>query len=58
MAAVFATLWTGDVVAMTALGLDEPPTRWSRRDLAIDMIDKLVLAQATGVAFEQLHRQR
>jgi hypothetical protein len=58
VAAVFGILWTGDVMAMTALGLDEPPTRWSRRDLAIDVIDKLVLAEATGVVFEQLHRQR
>lgn len=41
-----------------ALGLDEPPTRWSRRDLAIDIIDKLVLAEATGVVFEQLDRRR
>ena len=58
VAAVFATLWTGDVMAMTALGLDEPPSRWSSRDLAIDVIDKLVLAEATGVVFEQLDRQR
>jgi len=56
--AVFAILWSGDVIAMTALGLDRPPTRWSRRDLAIDVIDKLVLAQAIGVIFEQLERRR
>jgi hypothetical protein len=54
VAAVFGTLWTGDVMAMSALGLDEPPTRWSRRDLVIDVVDKLVLAEATGVVFERL----
>lgn len=58
VAAVFGILWTGDVMAMAALGLDEPPTRWSRRDLAIDVIDKLVLAEATGLIFDQLDRRR
>lgn len=50
---VFGTLWPGDVVGMTALGLDKP-WRWSRQDLAIDLVDKLVLAEATGVIFERL----
>ncbi len=50
---VFGTLWPGDVVGMTALGLDKP-WRWSRQDLAIDLVDKLVLAEATGVIFKRL----
>ncbi|MBA2625315.1 MAG: hypothetical protein H0U89_06900 [Acidimicrobiia bacterium] len=56
VAVVFGLLWTGDVLAMAALGLDDPPWRWSRRDLAIDVVDKIVLAEATGLAFEQLER--
>ncbi len=49
----FAVLWTGDVIANTALGLDKP-WRWSLQDLAIDVIDKLVLAEVTGLAFDRL----
>lgn len=52
--ATFAVLWTGDVLGMAALGLDDPPWKWSRRDLAIDLIDKLVLAQAAGLVYERL----
>lgn len=54
VAAVFALMWTGDVLLMAALGLDEPPWRWSRRDLAIDVVDKLVLAEATGLVYDRL----
>jgi len=55
VAAVFAVVYTGDVLLNTALGLYEP-LKWSRKELAIDLIDKLVQAQATGAAFERLHR--
>lgn len=53
VAAVFGVLWPGDVVGMTALGLDEP-WRWSAQELAIDVVDKLVLAEATGAIYERL----
>ncbi len=42
---------------MALLGLGEPPWRWSARELAVDVADKLVLAAATGVAFEALSRR-
>ncbi len=31
-----------------------PPWRWERRDLAIDVVDKLVLAQAIGLTYDRL----
>jgi hypothetical protein len=55
VAAVFATVYTGDLLLNTALGLYEPST-WSKRDLTIDVIDKLVQAQATGVLFDRIRQ--
>ena len=54
VAAVFAAMWTADVLGVAALGLDDPPWRWGRRDLAIDVIDKLVLAEAVGLVYDRL----
>ncbi len=54
VATVFGTLWPGDVTTTVALGLNAPPWRWSRRDLAVDLADKLVLAQATGAVYDRL----
>lgn len=53
VAAVFGTVYTGDVLLNTALGLYKPQT-WSGQDWAIDIIDKYVQAQATGAIFDQL----
>ena len=53
VAAVFGTVYTGDVLLNTALGLYEPQT-WSTEDWAVDIIDKLVQAQATGAIFDHL----
>ena len=53
VAAGFGTLWPADIVTTTALGLARP-WRWSRRDLAVDVVDKLVLAEATGAVFDRL----
>ena len=50
--AVFATVYTSDVLLNTALGLYQP-TQWSTRDWAIDVVDKYVQAQATGVIFDR-----
>ena len=58
VATVFGTLWPGDVVTTVALGLNPPPWRWTRRDLAIDVTDKLVLAQATGAVYDRLRERR
>jgi len=53
VAAVFATVYTGDVLLNTALGLYEP-TSWSARDWAIDVGEKLLQAEATGVVFDRV----
>ncbi|MDQ3700977.1 MAG: hypothetical protein M3442_08675 [Chloroflexota bacterium] len=53
VATVFAGVYTGDVVLNTALGLYKP-WEWSLEDTAIDVIDKLVQAEAAGAAFEVL----
>lgn len=50
---VFGVVYTGDVALNTALGLYHPST-WSRQDLLIDVVDKLVQAAATGAVFDHL----
>jgi hypothetical protein len=52
-ATAFAVLYGGDVVTNTALGL-YAPGRWSARDWAIDVTNKLVLAQAVGAIHDRL----
>ncbi len=52
VAAVFGVVYTGDVALNTALGLYRPLT-WSAKDVAIDVIDKLVQAEATGAIFDR-----
>ena len=49
---VFAVVYTGDVVLNTVLGLYQP-AKWSRQDWIIDIVDKYVQAQATGVVFDR-----
>jgi hypothetical protein len=49
---VFATVYTGDVILNTALGLYQP-TQWSRQDWIVDIVDKYVQAQATGAIFDR-----
>lgn len=51
--AVFATVFAGDVVLNTALGLYEPST-WSAQDWVVDILDKYVQAQATGLIFDHV----
>jgi hypothetical protein len=53
VAAVFAAVYTGDVLLNTVLGLYQPSS-WSGRELAIDVIDKLVQAEATGAIFDRM----
>jgi len=52
VAVVFLSVYTGDVLLNTALGLYQPSS-WTRRDWAIDIIDKLVQAEATGAVFDR-----
>lgn len=53
VATVFATVYTGDVLLNTALGLYEP-TKWSMRELVVDVVDKLIQAEATGLIFDRI----
>jgi len=53
VALAFGALYGGDVVGNTALGLDKP-WEWSRQDLLIDVGDKLLLAETTGLVFDAL----
>lgn len=53
VAAVFATVYAGDVLLNTALGLYQPAS-WSGQEWTIDLADKLVQAAATGVIFDRL----
>ena len=50
---VFATVYTGDVLLNTALGLYQP-RQWSAQDWAVDIVDKYVQAQATGLVFDRV----
>ena len=52
VASVFVTVYAGDVLLNTALGLYQPST-WSSQDWTIDVVDKLVQAAATGVVFDR-----
>ncbi len=49
--ATFAAVYTGDVAINTGLGLYEP-LQWSGQDWTIDILDKLVQAEATGAIFD------
>lgn len=56
VAAVFGAVYAGDVALATALGVYEPITRWSARDAIVDVVDKLVLAEAAGAVYSALER--
>ena len=51
---VFAVLWPGDAIGNAAVGVHDWPWQWSARDAAVDVVDKLLLALATAVAFDRL----
>ncbi len=53
VAAVFSVVYSADVLLNTALGLYHPST-WSRQDWAVDVVDKLVQAAATGVVYDRV----
>jgi hypothetical protein len=57
VAAVFGTVYTSDVLLNTVLGLYKP-WRWSRQDLLVDVVDKLVQAEATGAVLDRMRAPR
>lgn len=52
VAAVFGTVYTGDVLLNTALGLYQPAS-WTKQDIAVDVGEKLIQAEATGAVFDR-----
>ena len=52
VAAVFGTVYPGDVLLNTALRLYKPTT-WSTQDTVIDVGEKLLQAEATGAIFDR-----
>ena len=50
---VFAAVYAGDVLLNTALGLYKPGS-WTAKDWAIDLVDKYVQAQATGLLLDHV----
>jgi hypothetical protein len=50
---VFGVVYVGDVLLNTALGLYSP-SRWSTKDVVVDVVDKYVQAQGTGLVFDRL----
>lgn len=57
VAAVFLGVYSADVALNTALGLYQPAT-WTRRDWTIDVVDKFVQAETTGLVFDSVLRRR
>jgi hypothetical protein len=55
--AVFGIVYTGDVLLNTVLGLYEPE-QWTAKDWAVDVVDKYVQAQATGLIFDTFDTAR
>lgn len=51
VAATFTAMYSGDVLLATALGIYEP-AKWSLDDTVIDVVGKLVQAEATGAIFD------
>ncbi len=49
---VFAAVYTSDFILNTALGLYEPSS-WSVEDWTIDILEKLIQAEATGIIFDR-----
>lgn len=51
--AVFLTVYPGDLLLSTALGIYHP-RRWSTQDWVIDVLEKYIQAQATGAIYDRL----
>ena len=53
VATVFGTMYSGDVLLNTALGLYRSST-WTVQDWIVDLADKLVQAAATGAIYDRV----
>ncbi len=52
----FAGAWSLGTAVITGLGLSEPPTKWTRTQLATDLGHHLVYAASAAAAFAGLRR--
>ncbi len=50
----FALVWGGDAALYRALGIADAPWRWSRDELASDVLHKGVYAAVTGAVYDAL----
>ncbi len=48
----FALVWSGDAALYRALGIADVPWRWSRDELASDVLHKGVYAAVTGAVYD------
>ncbi|MDP8943446.1 MAG: hypothetical protein M3N16_04925 [Actinomycetota bacterium] len=51
-----ATLWAADAALYWALGIAPAPWRWSRAELATDLLHKGLYAAVTSASYERLAR--
>ena len=54
--ATFAAMYPADLATATLLGVYRPRT-WTTRDVVVDVVDKLVQAEATGLVYDRLQRR-
>jgi hypothetical protein len=52
----FTAVWGSELVMLPALDVVPPIRKWSRKDLAIDIVHHLVYVTATNVAYTTLNR--
>lgn len=54
----FAIAWTGEAVALRALGVAPPPWRWKRDVLVTSLLQHVVYAAATDAAYRTVRNPR
>ncbi|HSH55655.1 MAG TPA: hypothetical protein VK983_02395 [Candidatus Limnocylindrales bacterium] len=52
VARVFPAIYTNDIITITSLGLAKP-WNWTRKETAIDVVDKFVQVMATSFIFDR-----
>ncbi|MDQ3974249.1 MAG: DUF1440 domain-containing protein [Actinomycetota bacterium] len=53
----FAAVWGGELVALPALDLSPPVTKWGRHEVAADLLHHAVYVTATSLAYQSLDRE-
>lgn len=55
-AAHFALIYGTALVMLPAMDLAEPPTKWSKKQIGLDLLQHAIYAAATSAAYEGLRR--